>query len=196
QTEPLARSLYRALNERLLALPDDRPVYPTHGAGSFCSTATGRHRTTTIGRERATNPLLAVASEDDFVDRVLNGLGSYPAYFRRLREVNRQGPRTYGNPPTLAALPADDVERRIQTGSEVVDVRPIEAFAAGHVAGSLSIELRPAFASWLGWLVTQDRPLIFVLAVDQDRNDPVRQAIGIGYERLEGELAGGIEAWS
>jgi glyoxylase-like metal-dependent hydrolase (beta-lactamase superfamily II) len=35
QTESLARSLYRALQERVLALPDDLPVYPTHGAGSF-----------------------------------------------------------------------------------------------------------------------------------------------------------------
>jgi hydroxyacylglutathione hydrolase len=196
QTEPLARSLFRALNERLLSLPDDLPVYPTHGAGSFCSTATRHDRTTTIGRERATNPLLRAASEDEFVDRLLQGLGSYPEYFRRLREVNREGPRTYGSPPTLPALSADAFERLIEAGGEPVDVRPIEAFAAGHVAGSLSIELRPAFASWLGWLVTADRPLLFVLDADQDRSELVRQAIGIGYERLEGELAGGIEAWS
>src|SRR5438132_14360194 len=37
QTERLARQLYRALHERLLTLPDDLPLYPTHGAGSFCS---------------------------------------------------------------------------------------------------------------------------------------------------------------
>jgi hydroxyacylglutathione hydrolase len=57
QTESLARSLYRALQERILVLPDDLTVYPTHGAGSFCSTPSGGERTTTIGRERATNLL-------------------------------------------------------------------------------------------------------------------------------------------
>ena len=70
------------------------------------------------------------------------------------------------------------------------------AFAAGHIPGSLSIELRPAFASWLGWLVSADRPLVFVLGPVQERGELVRQALGIGYERLEGELAGGIDAWS
>ena len=89
QTEPLARALWRSIVERLLALPDDLAVYPTHGAGSFCSAPAGGERTTTIGRERATNPLLAAADEDAFVARLLAGLGTYPPYFTELREVNR-----------------------------------------------------------------------------------------------------------
>ena len=196
QTDSLARSLYGALHERILTLPDDLPVYPTHGAGSFCSTPSGGERTTTIGRERTTNPFLAAASEDEFVERLLGGLGSYPAYFRRLREVNRRGPRIYGRVPSLATLTIDEFELRIEAGAEVVDVRPVEAFGAGHIPGSLSIALRPAFASWLGWLVPEDRALVFLTGPDQDRRDLVRQALAIGYERLEGELGGGITAWS
>ena len=195
QTEPLARSLFRALHDRILSLPDDLPVYPTHGAGSFCSTAAAGDRTTTIGRERAANPLLAAPDEDAFVDMLLRSLGTYPTYFERLREVNRRGPRVYGTFPALAPLPVDEVERRLAAGAELIDVRPIEAFAEGHVPESLSIVLRPSFASWLGWLVAVDRPLVFVLGVDQDREEVVRQALGIGYEDLAGELAGGIEAW-
>jgi rhodanese-related sulfurtransferase len=72
---------------------------------------------------------------------------------------------------------------------------PIAAFATGHVPGSVSIELRPAFASWLGWLVPIERPIVFVAAPEQDRRELVRQALGIGYERLEGELGGGVETW-
>src|SRR5712671_2249759 len=41
QTEPLARDLYRSAHQRLGDLPDDLPVYPTHGAGSFCSAGAG-----------------------------------------------------------------------------------------------------------------------------------------------------------
>jgi len=195
QTEPLARSLYRALKERVLALPDDLPVYPTHGAGSFCSTPSGGERTTTIGRERTTNPLLNARSEDEFVERLFAGLGSYPTYFHRLRELNRRGPRVYGEPPSLPVLTVDEVDRQIEGGAELIDVRPIAAFATGHVPGSVSIELRPAFASWLGWLVPIERPIVFVAAPEQDRRELVRQALGIGYERLEGELGGGVEAW-
>src|SRR5947209_8052360 len=47
QTEPLARALWRSLQERILTLPDDVPVYPTHGAGSFCSAPMSGERTTT-----------------------------------------------------------------------------------------------------------------------------------------------------
>ncbi len=196
RTESLARSLYQALHERILVLPDDLPVYPTHGAGSFCSTPTGGERTTTIGRERATNPLLGAASEDEFVSRLIGGLGSYPAYFGRLRDVNRRGPHVFGRVPALVALGIDELDQAIEAGAELVDVRPIEAFGAGHIPGSLSIALRPSLASWLGWLVPADRRLVFVVGPEQDRRDLVRQALGIGYERLDGELAGGVDAWS
>lgn len=60
-TVPLARDQYHSL-QRLMELPDETPVWPTHGAGSFCSAAGGGERTTTIGRERATNPYLAEAA--------------------------------------------------------------------------------------------------------------------------------------
>lgn len=195
QTEGLARALYRSLHGQLLTLPDDLSVYPTHGAGSFCSSAADGERVTTIGRERAANPLLAAPDEDTFVARLLGGLGSYPPYFLRLREVNRRGPRVYGPIPRLPSLTVAELAAHLATGGELVDVRPIRAFAAGHLPGSLSIALRPAFASWLGWLVTPERPVAFVLDAAQDRRELVRQALGIGYELLAGELAGGVDAW-
>ncbi len=77
----------------------------------------------------------------------------------------------------------------------MVDARPAAAFAAGHLPGSLSNTLRPVFASWLGWLVEPDRPLLFVLDRDQDRADLVRQCLDVGHEHLVGELAGGIDTW-
>jgi hydroxyacylglutathione hydrolase len=195
QTEPLARALYRSLHGRILALPDDVPVYPTHGGGSFCATATSGERTTTIGRERAANPLLAVPDEDTFVARLAESFGSYPTYFTRLREVNRRGPKVLGRVPLLGQLGLAEVDGFREAGAEVVDARSMAAFAAGHIPGSLSIALRPAFASWLGWLVPDDRALVFVLDRRQDRTDLVRQALGIGYEQLAGELAGGIDTW-
>lgn len=110
RTEELARSLWRSLHERILGLPDDLPVYPTHGAGSFCSAPAGSGRTTTIGRAKATNPLLAAPDEDAFMKLLLAELGSYPPYFLRLREVNRRGPTVHGTPPPpLAGLTVERV---------------------------------------------------------------------------------------
>jgi hydroxyacylglutathione hydrolase len=196
QTEPLARALWRSLHERILTLPDELPVYPTHGAGSFCSASVDGRRTTTIGHERAANPLLAAADEDAFVRLLLAGYGAYPPYFLRLREVNRRGAALYGpGEPALCPLPLAEVQRLREESAWVVDARRIAAFAEGHVPGAVSIALRPQFGTWLGWLVPDDVPLVFVLDDDQDRADLVRQARNVGYERLAGELDGGMAAW-
>lgn len=197
RTEPLARELWRSLHERILTLPDDLPVYPTHGAGSFCSAPAGGERTTTIGREKQANPLLAAPDEDAFVAALLGGLGTYPPYFLRLRGVNRRGPQLHGpGRPLLPRLTPDDVALLQRAGAMVVDVRPVVEYARGHLRGSISIVLRPQFASWLGWVVADETPLVFVLGPDQDREDLVRQARNIGYEQLLGELEGGVAAWS
>ena len=193
--EELARAAYRSICERLLTLPDSLQVFPTHGAGSFCSAPTGAERVTTVGRERAANAMLQVADEDAFVAKLLGSLGSYPTYFRRLAEVNRRGPTVLGRPRSLAQLGPVDVSRFVAEGAALVDGRPITAFASGHLPGALSIALRPQFATWLGWLVVPEQPIVFVLSAGQDRDDVVRQALKVGYEDLAGELAGGMAAW-
>jgi len=139
--------------------------------------------------------LLAVGDEDQFVEQLLAGFGSFPTYFSRLPEVNRRGPHIYGTLPTLDRVSVAQLHELIAAGAALVDVRRIEDFAAGHIPGALSIELRPVFASWLGWLVDADRPLVFVLGDDQDRSEVVRQCLSVGYEHLAGELDGGMNAW-
>lgn len=197
QTEPLARAAYRSIHERLLPLPDTLPVYPTHGGGSFCSAAPGSERTTTIGRERTSNPLLVGdLDEDTFVARLLGGLGSYPPYFLELREVNRAGAAVHGpTPPPLPQLTVDQLDAAVADGAELVDVRQIGAFAAGHVPGALSIPWRVQFATWLGWLVPRTRPVVLVADDTVDHHDLVWAALTVGYEQLVGEMAGGVDGW-
>jgi glyoxylase-like metal-dependent hydrolase (beta-lactamase superfamily II)/rhodanese-related sulfurtransferase len=190
----LARAQYRSLR-RLAALPDATPVWPTHGAGSFCSAPPGAARVTTIGAEKAGNPLLNASDEDTFTRHLLASLGSYPAYFGRLAEVNRRGPALVTGSLGLAPLTAVALRALLGEGGRAIDVRPIADFAAGHIPGAVSIPLRDQFATWLGWLVAAGRPAIVVLDPFQDRAEVVRQAYKIGYERLAGELAGGMVAW-
>jgi hydroxyacylglutathione hydrolase len=195
-TEPLARAAYRSLHQRLLPLPDELAVYPTHGAGSYCAAPVGGGRTTTIGAERRHNRLLAAPDEDTFVAELLAGFGSYPPYFLRLRDRNRAGPQLLGHDwRVLPLLSTDQVQAHLAGGGVLVDARPIAAFAAGHIPEALSIALRPQFASWLGWLLDDARPLVFVLDDDQDRGELVRQCRTIGYDHLLGALAGGMAAW-
>ena len=193
RTEELARAQYHSL-QRLMGLPDHTAVWPTHGAGSFCSSPPGSERTSTVGQERATNSLLATASEDEFVTQLLGSLGSFPAYFGWLGEANRRGPALLPNPLTLAPLAVEQVRRLVEDGVTIVDVRPIEDYAAAHVPGSVSIELRSAFGTWLGWLLPEDAVVVVLRNLDQDPAEILGQAVKVGYDML-GELNGGIAAW-
>ena len=191
RTVELAQDQYRSL-QRLASLADDVAVWPTHGAGSFCSAPAGAKRTTTIGAEKATNPLLQAPDEGVFVSALLGMLGSYPDYFAELADVNRRGPALLSDRP-LPSLGRDDVESLVRDGAVVVDVRPIDQYGAGHVAGALSIPLRDQFATWLGWLVRRGTPVVVVRGDDQDLGEVVWQARKIGYDDLVGEIE--LSSW-
>jgi hydroxyacylglutathione hydrolase len=195
RVEQLARAQYHSLR-RLAELPDAVAVWPTHGAGSFCSAPPGAERTTTIGAQKQANALLAAPDEDTFVRLLLGSLGSYPAYFDCLGEINRRGPGVLGTAPRLAALGVAEVRALLSQGGQLVDVRPVADFAAGHIPGAISIPLRDQFATWLGWLLPDDAPLVFVRNTDQDLSEIIWQALKIGYERLAGHLDGGMDAWT
>lgn len=194
RTEELARAQYQSL-QRLAQLDDEVAVWPTHGAGSFCSAPPGAERTSTIGAERATNALLRAETEDAFVTQLLESLGSFPPYFLRLGEINRRGPSPVSG-DTLGSLSAGDVARLATEGAQLVDVRPVPDFAKAHVPGSVSIPLRPVFATWLGWLVEADRPIVIVRNTDQDPAEILWQARKVGYDQIVGELDGGLTSWT
>jgi rhodanese-related sulfurtransferase/glyoxylase-like metal-dependent hydrolase (beta-lactamase superfamily II) len=197
RTGELTRAQFASLR-RLAGLPAETAVWPTHGAGSFCSSPPGADRTSTIGRELAINPLLGIEDEDRFVEQLLGSLGSYPPYFRRLAEINRHGPAVLDPAATgrLAQLPASAVQQLRRDGAVLVDVRPVPDYARSHIHRAVSIPLRAQFATWLGWLVPADTAIVVLRNTDQELADLVWQAVNIGVERLVGELAGGIDAWT
>jgi len=190
RTEELTRALYHSLHEGILSLPDDVVVLPTHGAGSFCAAGARDKRSTTIGQERRSNALLQAPTEAAFVARALDGLPPYPAYFRRMRALNRAGPAVLGHLPELVGLSPEALPQRLQAGALLIDTRSPEAFDACHLAGAIGIPLTAAFGTWVGWLIPPDVPLMLGVESGEATPDAVRQLLKVGYERLEGYLAG------
>jgi hydroxyacylglutathione hydrolase len=198
-TEALTRDQQRSL-QRLAELPASTQVLPTHGAGSFCSAGpVGTQRTTTIAAEEFANPAFRLADTDADAFRVeaLAGLGRVPAYYAHMAAINRRGPRVLGRLILPEALDPAGFEAKAATGVTIVDGRKRKDFAAGHVRGSLNIELASAFSGYVGWLVPFAEPVLLVLPDAPDAlAEATTELIRIGYERVFGWLEGGVDAWA
>lgn len=145
------------------------------------------------------NPVFAAAalSEDSFRERLFAGLGLYPAYYAQMAGINRRGPPVVGNAPSAPALRVAAFADAAARGATVVDGRSRGAFAAGHLPGSMNMELNESFASYVGWLLPFDAPLALILPgpASEALPEAVTQLFRIGYEHVVGWLEGGIEAW-
>jgi glyoxylase-like metal-dependent hydrolase (beta-lactamase superfamily II) len=85
-----ARLLHASL-QRLLGLPDHVVLYPSHYGGSVCGRGLSGNPISSIGFERAHNPLLGLADPEAFADAVGRELPPAPADQERIVAVNRAG---------------------------------------------------------------------------------------------------------
>lgn len=186
--EASARQLYASL-QRFKALPPWLQLWPAHGAGSACGKALGAVPQTTLGYESLVNWGLNAGSEDEFVRGVLEGQPVPPTYFARMKRINRDGPRVLGAQARPNALAPAELSSLLERGALVVDTRAAEAFAAGHVAGTINIPLNGAFTGWAGWLVPYDTD-VHLIVNDGGRtlDDVVRNLAMIGLDRIAGWL--------
>ena len=85
-----ARLLHASLR-RLLELPDGVVLYPSHYAGSVCGRGLSGNPISTVGFERAHNPMLALADPREFADALLADMPARPAEQERIVATNRAG---------------------------------------------------------------------------------------------------------
>ena len=196
-TDELTGAQFASLRA-LAELPDEVEVLPTHGPGSFCTAGPlDGARTSTMGRERRTNPLLAAPDETAFRAALLGGLSGYPTYYSSMAAINRAGPPVIGRPAVPPELDAAGMATAVATGAHVVDARPRAGFAASHLPGSVNIELTDTFASYVGWFIPFGAAVALVLPdpVPDALEEATIQLFRIGYDRVAGVLAGGLATW-
>jgi len=192
----LAHDLYHTIHDKLLKLPDEVNVFPTHGAGSFCVAPASPDRTTTIGRERKTNALAQPQTEDEFIKRSLTGLPAYPTYYKYMRALNQNGARILGGVPILKPYLPSEVKALMNEGVVVLDTRHQRAFGAGHIPNSYGIRVDAPLLVWAGWVIPFGSRIVLLGESADERSDATRQLIRIGYDDVIGYVEGGIEAWA
>ena len=89
--EEMARILYRSIEEKLLALPDDLVLFAAHYSGSVCGRGLSPTPVSTLGYERRNNKALKFDSEDAFVAALTADIPPTPAEQASIVAANRAG---------------------------------------------------------------------------------------------------------
>jgi hydroxyacylglutathione hydrolase len=182
-----AATLFHSL-QALRGLPEYLQIWPGHGAGSACGKSLSAVPQSTLGYELRANWAFDPRDEASFIRQVLADLPEPPAYFGRVKALNARG--------GLAARPRPGADERslreaATHGALVVDTRPFDRFAAGHLEGALAIPIGRGFLEWAGSVADPDRDMV-LLADPSERtlaDAAVHDLALIGFERVLGVLA-------
>jgi hydroxyacylglutathione hydrolase len=195
QTEELTEKLFHTVRDVFMALPDDVIIYPCHGAGSACGPDIGDRMSSTIGYERRFNDYARIEDLEGFKQAMQADAPPVPTHYPRLKQVNAEGPEVLGNLPRVPPMTVDRFAEVAEDGAQLLDVRDMMAFGAGHVKGALNIGARPELSVWAGWLLDPERPIYLVLDADGDLPEVLRLLWRTGFTDFGGYLAGGMGAW-
>ena len=177
-----AEGLFHSLR-RLIELGDGVEVYPGHVAGSLCGKAMSSKASTTIGFERRFNPALAHDDVGLFIAESAGISTPRPPNMERIVEMNR-GPFVGAQPePTELVAPPE--------GTQILDVRLVEAFAAGHFPGALSVPVAGTRFSTKAAFVLEPGPVVVAASEEGEVELAARGLRSVGFLDIAGYVLGG-----
>ena len=177
-----AEGLFHSLR-RLLELPDGVEVFPGHVAGSLCGKAMSSRSSTTIGFERRFNPMATIDVLDTFVAESASGSAPKPPNLARIVELNR-GPFREAD-PVARELPVPP------EGSQLLDVRTVEAHLAGHRPGAISVPVGgTSFSTKAGFTLDVDLPVTVLAADDADAGRAIAGLRSVAIREIAGYVLG------
>jgi len=169
---------------RLLSLSDGVEVYPGHVAGSLCGKSMSSKASTTIGFERRFNPMLGFSELNAFVAESASVSAPKPPNLARIVGLNA-GP-LLGAPGPLGELPAPP------ESTQLLDVRPVGAHLAGHLAGAINVPVDGhSFSTKAGFVLDAARSVTIAAAT---ADEALRAAAGlrsVAFLDLAGFVLGG-----
>jgi hydroxyacylglutathione hydrolase len=172
-----AHGLFHSL-QRLVDLPDGTNVYPGHVAGSLCGVSMSPARSSTIGAERSSNRALSFADEDEFVNDAASVTTPRPPTTARVVALNK-------GPFVAAATPLEELDG--PAGATVLDVRPADDHAAGHLHGSISVPVYgSSFATKAGFVLDPDERVAIHASSREEAEHAARGLRTIGFLELAG----------
>jgi hydroxyacylglutathione hydrolase len=194
ETNRLAHLLYQSLHGPLASLPNGLQIYPGHGAGSLCGSGMSERVESTLGYERATNPLFRL-SEEAFIARILGSLPELPVYYPRMKQLNSAGAPGFEILPGHQPLTPQQVnDLRAKPDTILLDLRRPEAFGGAHIPDSINIGCGQNLSLWAGWLLDPKKQIILI-GNGTPEEETRRALVRIGLDNIVGYLDKGMASW-
>ncbi|MEO6668387.1 MAG: MBL fold metallo-hydrolase [Ferruginibacter sp.] len=195
-SEELAGIMYETLQTKILPLDESVIVYPAHGPGSSCGKNLGPNTFSTIGEEKKTNYALQAQSKEAFIQSVITGLHAAPTYFAINAKINQEGYENLNDVKSKGTKPLsiESFKTAINNDRVILDTRTAAEFTEGYVPGSIFIGLEGRFAEWAGTLLDFKKPIILITAPGKEEETVIRLS-RVGFDKMEGYLEGGFDAW-
>jgi hydroxyacylglutathione hydrolase len=171
--------------KRLKSMPDYLMILPGHGAGSACGKALGAMPSSTLGYEKRFNPAFHYTDESAFVDWLLADQPETPPYFNYMKRINRLGVPLLAQASAPQPMELFVLYEVLKNGVLVIDTRPVDEFALGHVPGTINIPPSYKFNTYAGWIVDYDQPL-YLIAPSAAIPELTRKLQGIGFDHIAG----------
>ncbi|SHH73120.1 MBL fold metallo-hydrolase [Virgibacillus chiguensis] len=185
-----ARQMFSSIH-RFKKYADYVQIWPGHGSGSACGKALGAVPTSTVGYERLFNPAFQPTEETAFINLLLDGQPEPPAYFAKMKEVNKTGmtPLQKVPSPVEMQLTGDEIAELAQDNQTmVIDTRRIQTFATGSIPGTINLPYPDMFTEWLGRLADYEKTIYLIAEPHQFA--PLRKImLGMGMDNLKGFFA-------
>jgi len=194
----LAGHLFDSLHNKILPLDDKLIVYPNHGAGSACGKMMSKETTDTLGHQKATNYALQPMSKEEFIEKVLDGLTTPPAYFPKNVLMNIQGYKSLDKVMDSAKTPLSSEAFEAaanETGALVLDTRNANDFAKGFIPNSINIGLDGNFAMWVGEMIPDIKQQLLLVCDEGKEEEAMIRLSRVGFDHTIGYLKGGFESW-
>jgi len=197
--EKLASYLFDSLRNKIMPLPDDLIVYPSHGAGSACGKNMSKETTDSLGNQKKANyALRSDMTREEFIAELLDGLGAPPAYFPQNVMMNIHGYESLDDVIVKSFKPLNPVEfEALANASEaiVLDVRHENDYVKSHIPNSIFIGIQGNFAPWVGALIMDVKQPLLIVAPEGREKETITRLSRVGFDNSLGYLNGGMATW-
>ncbi|EOO75262.1 hypothetical protein IC7_05339 [Bacillus cereus BAG1O-1] len=147
------------------------------------SKALGAIPTSTLGYEKMFNWAFKCNEEDNFVSTLLTGQPEPPKYFSLMKHLNKYGPPIRKKREITVINTVEELQEVMRRVQQIVDIRDVEGFAAGHIEKSINIPYNNSFTTWCGWLLDYKTETLIILDEEKVKvEEVIREFESIGLD--------------